>query len=89
MIVLNENERDLIIDVAIMEANFINGGFRMCESSGVTFFKNSIESFEIFLTNKYGEIKLPMSSHYRCFITELLERIDNKYLPVVMAEMFK
>jgi len=87
MHILSTQELEQINQLADMEANLINMGFNNSKVNGILFLRNSIESFENFLKNKYGNIVISMSSHYRFFIINLLKKIEDKNLPIVHKEL--
>lgn len=86
MHILSTKQKELIEQLAEIDAQGINHAFSISESLGLTFLSNSITEYTNLLTRKYGDIVLSYCSEYRTYIIELLKKVNDEYKKDVLSE---
>lgn len=88
MKILNEEEVNLLKELAIGEAGLINIGFNESKHLGLMFLSNALTSFEEnYLKPRYGNIITSFSSEYRVLLVEILKNIDDLYKSDILSEI--
>lgn len=87
MHILSTKQKELIQQLAVVDAQGIDYFFGISELLGLSFVSNSITGYTNLLIKKHGDIVLSYSSEYRTYIIELLKNVDDEYKKNVMSEL--
>lgn len=87
MHILSTKQKELIEQLAVIDAQGIDYSFGISELLGLSFLSNSITGYTNLLIKKHGDIVLSYSSEYRTYIIELLKNVDDKYKKNIMSEL--
>lgn len=87
MYILSIKQKELIEQLAELDAQGVNYAFSFSEALGLTYLSNSITEYTNLLIKKHGNIVLSYSSEYRTYIIELLKKVDDEYKKDVLSEL--
>ena len=87
---ISQEEQELLKELALLEAEYINLVFETCdERAGLLAFNDAVYLYIKFLKSHTREFISGMNLQYRFSIVELLSKIDKKYSGAVCYSLFK